>query len=120
MIAGHGSIEPMHPGELLREDILPALCMSEHALADALRISRQTLNGILNEEQSVTPEMAVSFGELFGDCAGFWVNLQRTYDEVAANRIHPAGAAPTPDRAATSDADAQTVSAKETVVGPGS
>ena len=49
MLARHGSIEPMHPGELLREDILPALSMSEHALADALRISRQTLNGLLNE-----------------------------------------------------------------------
>ena len=119
MIARHGTIEPMHPGELLREDIFPALSMSEHALADALRISRQTLNGLLNEEQSVTPEMAVSFGELFENGAGFWANLQRTYDEVAANRIHPAGAAPTQDRAAESDADAQTASAKETVVGSG-
>ena len=119
MIARHGSIEPMHPGELLREDILPALSMSERALADALRISRLTLNGILNEEQSVTPEMAVSFGELFGNGAGFWVNLQRTYDEVAANRIHPAGAAPTQDGAETPDADAQTASANDAVAGPG-
>ena len=75
MLAIHGSIEPMHPGELLREDILPALSRSERALADALRISRLTLNGILNEQQSVTPEMAVSFGELFGNGARFWVNL---------------------------------------------
>ena len=119
MLARHGSIEPMHPWELLREDILPALSMNEHALADALKISRRTLNGILNEEQSVTPEMAVSFGELFENGASFWVNLQRTYDEVAANRIHPAGAAPTHDREAKPDADAQTVSAKETVAGPG-
>ena len=119
MIARHGSIEPMHPGELLREDILPALSMSEHALADALKISRQTLNGILNEQRSVTPEMAVSFGELFGNGAKFWVNLQRTYDEVAANRIHPAGAAPTQDSVAKPDADAQTASANDAVAGPG-
>ena len=54
MITRHASIEPVHPGEILREDILPALFMSKTAVADALGISRQTLYGILNERQPVT------------------------------------------------------------------
>ena len=61
MIERHASIDPTHPGEILREDILPALCMSKTAVADALGISRQTLYGILNEKQPVTAEMAVRF-----------------------------------------------------------
>ena len=43
MIERHPSIDPVHPGEILREDILPALSMSKTAVADALGISRQTL-----------------------------------------------------------------------------
>ena len=43
MIERHPSIDPAHPGEILREDILPALSMSKTAVADALGISRQTL-----------------------------------------------------------------------------
>ena len=63
MIDRHPCIEPMHPGELLREDILPALDMGEQALANALQIPCRTLREILNEEQSITPGMAVRFRE---------------------------------------------------------
>ena len=92
MMDRHSSIEPMHPGELVREDILPALCMSENALADALGISRRTLSGVLNEKQSVTPEIAARFGELFGNGARFWGNLQRNYDRAMAERASHAHA----------------------------
>lgn len=84
MIERHPSVAPVHPGEILREDVLPALAMSKTAVADALQISRQTLYGILNEKQPVTAEMAVRFGKLFGNGAGFWVNLQRRYDLAVA------------------------------------
>ena len=49
MIERHPSIDPVHPGEILREDILPALSMSKKAVAAALGVSRQTLYDILNE-----------------------------------------------------------------------
>lgn len=84
MIGRHPSIAPVHPGEILREDVLPALAMSKTAVADALRISRQTLYGILNERRPVTAGMAVRFGKLFGNGAGFWLNLQRRYDLAVA------------------------------------
>ena len=80
MIEKHHSIDPVHPGEILREDILPALSMSKTAAATALGVSRQALYDILNEQQPVTAEMAVRFGKLFGNGAGFWTNLQRSHD----------------------------------------
>lgn len=86
MIERHRSVEPVHPGEILREDILPALSMSKTAVAEALGISRQTLYDILNEKQPVTAEMAVRFGKLFGNGARFWANLQRSYDLAMAER----------------------------------
>ena len=86
MIERHPSIEPVHPGEVLREDILPALSMSKTAVADALGISRQTLYDILNEKQPVTAEMAVRFGKLFGNGGRFWINLQRSHDLAVAER----------------------------------
>ncbi|MDE0717251.1 MAG: HigA family addiction module antitoxin [Rhodospirillaceae bacterium] len=86
MIERHPSIDPAHPGEILREDVLPALSMSRTAVAEALGISRQTLYAILNEKQPVTAEMAVRFGKLFGNGAGFWINLQRIHDMARAER----------------------------------
>ncbi len=80
MVKRHASIIPAHPGEILREEILPAIGMSKSAVATALEISRQTLYDILNERQPVTAEMAVRFGKLFGNGTNFWVNLQRNHD----------------------------------------
>ena len=95
MIRRHPSIDPVHPGEILREDILPALSMSKTALADTLGISRQTLYEIINERQPVTAGMAVRFGKLFGNGAGFWVNLQRLYDLAVAERTVDVSGIPT-------------------------
>lgn len=86
MIQRHTSIDPVHPGEILRKDIMPAVAMSKIAMAAALGISRQTLYAILNEKQPVTAEMAVRFGKLFGNGAAFWMNLQRAYDLAMARR----------------------------------
>ncbi len=95
MIDRHPSIAPAHPGEILREDILPALSMSKTAVAEALGISRQTLYDILNEKQPVTAEMAVRFGKLFGNGGRFWVNLQRSHDLTVAERSVDVSGIPT-------------------------
>lgn len=71
---------PMHPGELLREDVLPALDRSISEIARLLGVTRQTLHGILREERSVTPAMALRFGKLCGNGPELWVNLQTRYD----------------------------------------
>ena len=97
LIERHPSIDLVHPGEILREDILPALRMSKTAVADALGISRRTLYRILNEKQPVTAEIAVRFGKLFGNGARFWVNLQRIYDLEVAERTVDVSGIPTLD-----------------------
>ena len=95
MVERHPSNDPVHPGEILREAVVPALAISKTAVAEALGISRQTPYDILNEKQPVTAEMAVRFGELFGNGAGFWVSLQRSYDLAIAERAVDVSGIPT-------------------------
>jgi antitoxin HigA-1 len=76
----------MHPGELLREDILPALGKPKAEIARLLGISRQTLYDILDEKQPVTVAMALRLGKLIGNGPVFWLNLQRAHDLEKAER----------------------------------
>ena len=73
-------LEPMHPGELLREEVLPALKRDKSEIADLLGVSRQTLYDILQERQEVTPDMALRLGKLCGNGPELWLNLQRKFD----------------------------------------
>jgi addiction module HigA family antidote len=70
----------MHPGELLREEILPALDRSKTEIARLLGVSRQTLYDILEERQPVTPAMALRLGKLCGNGPDLWLNLQKRHD----------------------------------------
>jgi addiction module HigA family antidote len=79
-------LKAMHPGELLREDVLPSLGKPKTEIARLLGVSRQTLYDILDEKQPVTPGMALRFGKLFGNGPELWINLQRAYDLVVAER----------------------------------
>jgi antitoxin HigA-1 len=76
----------MHPGEMLREDVLPALGKSKTEIARLLGISRQTLYDILDEKQPVSPAMALRIGKLLGNGPELWINLQRAYDLAIAER----------------------------------
>lgn len=71
---------PTHPGVILREDVLPAMGVTQQQLADALRLSRQTVNAILAAKSPVTAETAVKLGALLGNSPQFWMNLQSAYD----------------------------------------
>ena len=73
-------LPPMHPGELLREEILPALDRSKTEIARLLGVSRQTLHDILAESQPVTPGMALRLGKLCGNGPDLWLNLQKRHD----------------------------------------
>jgi antitoxin HigA-1 len=73
-------LPPMHPGELLREEILPALDRLKTEIAKLLGVSRQTLYDILDERQPVTPIMALQLGKLRGNGSGLWLNLRKRYD----------------------------------------
>jgi addiction module HigA family antidote len=79
-------LQPMHPGEMLREDVLPALGESKAEIASLLGISRQTLFDILKERQPMTPGMALRFGKLLGNGPDIWIDLQRRYDLYVAEK----------------------------------
>lgn len=73
-------LKPMHPGEMLREDILPSLGKSKSEIASLLGVSRPTLYDVLNEERPVTPNLALRLARLVGGSAETWLRLQDTYD----------------------------------------
>ncbi len=79
---------PTHPGEVLREDVLPELGLSIKDAASRLGVSRQTLHAILRHENParVTPEMAVRLGKLCGNGPRLWINMQAVYDLWHAER----------------------------------
>jgi addiction module HigA family antidote len=79
-------LPPMHPGELLREDVLPALGKPKSEIARLLGVSRQTLHDLLAERQPVTPAMALRLGKLCGNGPRLWLNLQQRCDLYTAER----------------------------------
>ncbi|HSZ73177.1 MAG TPA: HigA family addiction module antitoxin [Rhizomicrobium sp.] len=79
-------LPPMHPGEHLREDILPALGKSKAEIARLLGVSRQTLYDVLNEKQPITANLALRIGKLVGGGAEIWLRLQQAYDLEIAER----------------------------------
>ena len=77
---------PLHPGIMLKEDVLPALGMSVAAAADALGVSRQTLYRIIGGRAAVSPEMALRLGKFCGNGPELWLKLQETFDLWHARR----------------------------------
>ena len=71
---------PTHPGEMLREDFLPDYGLTVSTLAEAIGVSRQSINELLRERRRVSPEMALRLGRLFGNSPEFWLNAQRAVD----------------------------------------
>ena len=71
---------PTHPGEMLREDFLPDYGLSGSGLADAVGVSRQSINELLRGRRAVSPEMALRLARLFGNSPEFWLNAQRAVD----------------------------------------
>ena len=71
---------PVHPGELLREEVLPALGLSISEAARRLGISRQQLHRVLACTHPITTDMALRIGRLAGNGPGLWLRMQQAYD----------------------------------------
>ncbi len=82
--AGSPAHTPTHPGEILREEVLPALRLSVTRAALTLGVSRQTLHAILAERAAITPEMALRIGKLCGNGPAPWLRLQQARDLATA------------------------------------
>lgn len=72
--------QPTHPGEMLREDVLPALGLSVSEAARRLGISRQQLHRVLACTHPITTEMALRIGKFAGNGPDIWLRMQLSYD----------------------------------------
>ncbi len=71
---------PTHPGEMLSEEFLAPMGLTQRELADAIRVPYQRINEIVNGRRGVTPSTALRLGKFFGMSADFWMNLQLRWD----------------------------------------
>jgi len=81
---------PIHPGEFLREDFLPDYDLSVADLAAAIKVSRQSVNELINEKRALSAAMALRLSRFFGNSPEFWLNAQRELDLWEAKRLHKA------------------------------
>ncbi|MEZ4658777.1 MAG: HigA family addiction module antitoxin [Caldilineaceae bacterium] len=71
---------PTHPGEMLLEEFLAPMNITQRELADAIGVPYQRINEIVNGRRGVTPSTALRLGKFFGMSADFWLNLQMRWD----------------------------------------
>jgi addiction module HigA family antidote len=82
----HPDIEPNHPGELLRDSVLPALGMSVTEAAQRMGVSRMQLHRVLAGTAAVTPDMALRLGKFCGNGPNLWLAMQQERDLWHAER----------------------------------
>lgn len=72
--------KPTHPGEMLREEFLVPMDISQDELAEAIHMPYQQIDELVNQQRGVTPSMALRLAKFFGMSADFWLNLQIRWD----------------------------------------
>ena len=75
-----------HPGEILREEFLIPMGLTQKQLADAIHVSFQRVNEIVSGKRGLTPGTALRLAKYFGNSPGFWLNLQMRCDLQAAEK----------------------------------
>jgi len=80
--------EPTHPGEILKEEFLEPLDITQTKLAKDLNTSFRAINELINQKRGITVEMALKLAKYFNTTAQMWLNLQNEYDlyKVAKKR----------------------------------
>ena len=92
---------PVHPGEILQEEFLTPLGVSQYQLAKAVDVPARRINEIVHGQRRITADTALRLARYFGTSERFWMNLQTRYDlEIEKDRlgtvldeIHPLSAA---------------------------
>ena len=77
---------PTHPGEILREEFLKPLDISQSTLAIALHFPYHRINEIINQRRGITPSTALRLSKYFETTPGFWMNLQLSWDLYYAQK----------------------------------
>ena len=74
-------LSPIHPGEILREELLVPRNISPSELAKALKVPKEPIQWICEERGDITPDLATRLAIYFDSTVEFWLNLQRSYDK---------------------------------------
>jgi antitoxin HigA-1 len=72
--------EPTHPGEMLLEEFLIPMAVTQRDLADAIRVPYQRVNELVNKRRGITPSTALRLAKYFGTSPDFWMNIQLRWD----------------------------------------
>ena len=72
--------EPTHPGEMLLEEFLIPMAVTQRDLADAIRVPYQRVNELVNKHRGITPSTALRLAKYFGTSPDFWMNIQLRWD----------------------------------------
>ncbi len=81
--------KPTSPGEMLNEEFLKPLELTQRKFADHIGVEVKTINRIVNERQALTPELAAKFAAAFNMSIEFWLNLQMSLDIWNLGKSHP-------------------------------
>jgi addiction module HigA family antidote len=73
-------LPPIHPGEILREEFMKPLGLSQNALARALQVPPRRINEIVLEKRGITADTALRLARYFGTTAELWIGLQADYE----------------------------------------
>ena len=84
-------LDPIHPGEILLEEFLQPMGLSQYRLAKGLSVSPRRINEIVHGKRRITADTALRLARFFGTSESLWLNLQTRYDlEVERDRLGPA------------------------------
>jgi antitoxin HigA-1 len=72
--------QPTHPGEMLLEEFLIPMGLTQRDLALAIQVPYQRVNELVNRRRGITPSTALRLARFFGNSAAFWMNLQLRWD----------------------------------------
>jgi addiction module HigA family antidote len=84
----HDKLAPLHPGEVLLEEFIKPLGISQNGLGRALKVPPRRINEIVHGKRSITADTALRLSRFFGTSPEFWLGLQADYDlDVAKDRL---------------------------------
>ena len=78
---------PPHPGRIVRQDCIEALGLTIGEAAEALGVTRQTLDRLVNERGGISPEMALRLAKAFGSSPEMWMRLQAAHDVAETRKL---------------------------------
>lgn len=79
--------EPTHPGEMLLEEFLNPMGLTQRELADGIRVPYQRINELVNQRRGITPGTALRLAKFFGTTPDLWMNFQLRWDLYHAQEV---------------------------------